>query len=95
MITERAFGAKFIELDIGEEGSGQGGYARELSEEGKRKQQLALTERLKKADIIISTANIPGRKAPVLITEDMVRAMAPASRSGVHAARTDVEPPVA
>ena len=68
-------GAKFMELDVGEQGSGSGGYAKELSEEGKRKQQAALTERLKKFDVIISTANIPGRKAPVLITEDAVKGM--------------------
>ena len=65
-----SLGAKFVELDIGEEGSGKGGYAKELSAEAKQRQQQLLTERLKKCDIIISTANIPGRKAPVLITED-------------------------
>lgn len=70
-----SLGAKFIELDVGESGSGQGGYARELSTEAKLKQQELLTEKLKKVDIIISTANIPGRKAPVLITEDAVRGM--------------------
>lgn len=70
-----SLGAKFVELEIGEEGSGQGGYAKELSEAAKKRQQELLTERLKKCDIIISTANIPGRKAPVLITEDAVRGM--------------------
>ncbi|MFZ9595721.1 MAG: Re/Si-specific NAD(P)(+) transhydrogenase subunit alpha [Bdellovibrionia bacterium] len=70
-----SLGAKFVELDIGEEGSGQGGYAKELSEEGKKRQQQALTERLKKCDIIISTANIPGKKAPVLITEEALKGM--------------------
>ena len=70
-----SLGAKFIELDVGEEGSGTGGYAKELSEAGKAKQQHLLTERLKKADIIISTANIPGRKAPTLITEEAVKGM--------------------
>jgi NAD(P) transhydrogenase subunit alpha len=71
----QSLGAKFVELDVGEEGSGQGGYAKELSEEAKKRQQALLTERLKKCDIIISTANIPGRKAPVLITEDAVKGM--------------------
>ncbi len=70
-----SLGAKFVELDVGEEGSGKGGYAKELSEEGKKKQQQLLTERLQKCDVIISTANIPGRKAPVLITEDAVKGM--------------------
>jgi NAD(P) transhydrogenase subunit alpha len=71
----QSLGAKFVELDVGEEGSGKGGYAKELSEEGKKRQQQLLTERLKKCDIIISTANIPGRKAPVLITEEAVQGM--------------------
>jgi len=70
-----SLGAKFIELDVGEEGSGTGGYARELSTEARARQQALLTERLKKADIIISTANIPGRKAPVLITEEALMGM--------------------
>ncbi len=68
-------GAKPIEIDIGEQGSGTGGYAKELSEEAKQKQINALTERLKKFDIIITTANIPGRKSPVLVTEDAVKGM--------------------
>lgn len=71
----QSLGAKFIEIDVGEEGSGTGGYAKELSEEGKRRQIVGLTEKLKKADIIISTANIPGRKAPILITEEAVAGM--------------------
>ena len=62
-------------LDIGESGSGEGGYAKELSEEGKAKQMELLTEELKKADIIITTAQIPGRPAPVLVTEDAVMGM--------------------
>lgn len=68
-------GAKFIELDVGEEGTGTGGYAKELSEEGKKKQQALLTEKLKKFDIIITTANIPGRKSPTLVTEEAVKGM--------------------
>ncbi|OFZ55706.1 MAG: NADP transhydrogenase subunit alpha [Bdellovibrionales bacterium RIFOXYC1_FULL_54_43] len=68
-------GAKFIELDLEESGIGTGGYAKELSEAGKQKQQALLNEKLKKFDIIISTANIPGRKAPVLITEEAVKGM--------------------
>jgi NAD(P) transhydrogenase subunit alpha len=74
-----SLGAKFVELDVGEEGSGQGGYAKELSQDAKARQQQLLTERLKKCDIIISTANIPGKKAPVLITEEAVKGMRPGS----------------
>ena len=71
----RSLGAKPIELDIGESGSGEGGYAKELSEEAKEKQQQLLAEELKKAHIIISTALIPCRPAPTLITEDVVNGM--------------------
>lgn len=71
----QSLGAKFIEISVGEEGTGAGGYARELSEAGKKQQQELLAEKLKKADIIISTANVPGRKAPILIPEETVREM--------------------
>ena len=70
-----SLGARFIEIKIEEEGSGQGGYAKELSEESRKKQQQQLTEKLKTFDVIVSTANIPGRKAPVLITDDAVNGM--------------------
>lgn len=70
-----SLGAKFIEIDVGEEGSGQGGYAKELSAEAKRKLDSGLAERLKKADIIISTAAIPGKKAPLLIPASTVQGM--------------------
>ncbi len=71
----QSLGAKFIDLGIEEDGSGEGGYAKELSAEGKAKQQAALQEYLKKADVVITTALIPGRQAPVLITEDAVKGM--------------------
>ncbi|MBI3899224.1 MAG: Re/Si-specific NAD(P)(+) transhydrogenase subunit alpha [Gammaproteobacteria bacterium] len=70
-----SLGAKFIEFDLGESGAGSGGYAKQLSEDAQKRQQQLLTEELKKADIIISTAQIPGRPAPVLITEDAVKGM--------------------
>jgi H+-translocating NAD(P) transhydrogenase subunit alpha len=70
-----SLGAKPIDLDIGESGSGTGGYAKELSDEAKRKQQDALTQRLKGYDIIVTTANIPGRKSPTLVTEEAVKGM--------------------
>jgi NAD(P) transhydrogenase subunit alpha len=69
----RSLGAKPIVLDIGESGSGEGGYARELSDEAKQRQQAALADELAKAHIIISTALIPCRPAPILITEDVVQ----------------------
>lgn len=70
-----SLGAKVIDLDIGEGGAGEGGYARELSEEGKAKQQAMLADELAKAHIIVSTALIPCRPAPVLITEEVVQRM--------------------
>jgi NAD(P) transhydrogenase subunit alpha len=70
-----SLGAKAIDLDIGEAGGGEGGYVRELSEEGKARQQELLGDELAKAHVIISTALIPCRPAPTLITEDVVERM--------------------
>ena len=70
-----SLGAKFIDIDIGESGSGEGGYAKELSEDSKKRLQAALDERLSKSDVIITTANVPGRKAPTLVTESVVKNM--------------------
>lgn len=70
-----SLGAKAIDLDIGETGAGSGGYAKELSEEGKARQQALLADELAKAHIIVSTALIPCRPAPVLITEAVVERM--------------------
>ncbi|OQW53732.1 MAG: NADP transhydrogenase subunit alpha [Proteobacteria bacterium SG_bin7] len=70
-----SLGGKFIELKMHESGAGTGGYAKELSEEGKKEQQRLLTEKLKTADIIVATAAIPGRKAPTLITKEAVDGM--------------------
>jgi NAD(P) transhydrogenase subunit alpha len=75
----RSLGAKAIELDIGESGSGEGGYARELSAEAKARQQALLGDELTKAHVIISTAMIPCRPAPRLIAEDVVQRMRPGS----------------
>ncbi len=70
-----SLGAKAIELDIGESGSGEGGYAKELSQEAKERQQQALADELSKAHVIITTALIPCRPAPVLVTEDVIKNM--------------------
>lgn len=70
-----SLGAKPIDLDIGESGSGQGGYAKELSDEAKAKQQQALANELAKAHVIITTAMIPCRPAPKLVTEEVVEQM--------------------
>ena len=58
-----------------EEGAGQGGYAKEMSDEYKKAEQAMLTDEVAKADVVITTALIPGRKAPVFIPEAMVAGM--------------------
>jgi len=72
-----SLGAKMIDTGISAEG--EGGYARELTEEEKQQQADKLAEHLAKADAVISTAAIPGRPAPKIITEAMVEGMAPGS----------------
>lgn len=69
-----SLGAKFISVDnTGEES--EGGYAKEASEDYAERQKAAVNKSLFQADLVITTANIPGRKAPVLITEDQVSQM--------------------
>ena len=76
----RSVGATFIEvgLDAGE-GSGQGGYARSLGEDAASAQQRALAPHIADADVLITTAGVPGRPAPRLATTEMVAAMRPGS----------------
>ena len=73
----RALGAKFLELALDAEASG--GYARELTPEEKIKERAMVSEAVAKADAVITTANIPGRKAPRLIDRDMASRMQPGS----------------
>jgi NAD(P) transhydrogenase subunit alpha len=75
----QSLGAKFLEVDLGETGEGTGGYAKELSEEAHRREVALLAKAVKENDIVITTAAIPGRPAPKLITGDMVRSMRPGS----------------
>jgi NAD(P) transhydrogenase subunit alpha len=74
----RSLGATFLELEL-EAQEGQGGYAREQSEEFLRKQRELLTQRVAASDVVITTAAIPGRRAPVLVTAEMVKGMRPGS----------------
>ena len=74
-----SLGAVFVEVEDNENGESLGGYAREMSEEYKKKQAEKLAAALKKADIVVSTAQIPGKPAPRLITKDMVESMNPGS----------------
>jgi len=75
----QSLGARFLEIDLGESGEGAGGYAKELSEEAHKKEIELLAKAVRENDIVITTAAIPGRKAPVLITADMVPNMRPGS----------------
>ena len=79
----QSLGAKFVEVELSEvERKAQetaGGYAREMSEDYKKRQQALIADRAKAADIVITTALIPGRPAPVLVTEDTVKGMKPGS----------------
>ncbi len=70
-----SLGAKFVEVEGAADASAAGGYAVEQTDEYKEKQQARIAEAVKKADIVITTAQIPGRKAPLLITEDMLKTM--------------------
>ena len=70
-----SLGAKFVEVEGAADASKAGGYAVEQSEEYKQKQQARIAEAVQKADIIITTAQIPGKKAPLLITEPMLQSM--------------------
>lgn len=70
-----SLGAKFVEVEGAADASRAGGYAVEQSEEYKQKQQQRIAESIAKADIVITTAQIPGKRAPILITEEMIGAM--------------------
>ena len=75
----QSLGATFVGLELGDAGVGAGGYAKELSEEHHKKEQELIAQRLQAADVAITTAAIPGRKAPLLITRAMVESMKPGS----------------
>jgi len=70
-----SLGAKFVEVEGAADASKAGGYAVEQTEEYKLKQQQLIAASLAKADIVITTAQIPGKTAPILITEDMLKGM--------------------
>ena len=90
-----SLGAKMIDLGVNAEGAG--GYARELTEQELAQQQQALAVQVARADVVITTAAVPGRRAPVIVTENMVQAMRPgsvvldmAAESGGNCALTQV-----
>ncbi|HEY9726196.1 MAG TPA: Re/Si-specific NAD(P)(+) transhydrogenase subunit alpha [Chroococcales cyanobacterium] len=73
----QSLGAKFVEVKLDEDTVATGGYAKEISEASKQRTQEILTEHVKNADVVITTAQVPGKKAPVLVTEEMVQQMKP------------------
>ena len=70
-----SLGGKFLSVEGSENLETEGGYAKETSEDFKKKQEELLTETLKKIDIVICTALIPGKKAPLIIKENMIEVM--------------------
>jgi NAD(P) transhydrogenase subunit alpha len=74
-----SLGAKFVEVEGVGDAATAGGYAKEITEEEKQKQAEVLKKHIAKSDAVITTALIPGKRAPILIPADMVRAMKPGS----------------
>ncbi len=74
-----SLGAKFLEFDLGGDLEGAGGYAKELTPEQIARQQELMAEAIGKCDVVITTALVPGRRAPILVTEDAVKRMKPGS----------------
>ena len=75
----QSLGAKFVKADLGEMGQTSGGYAKALTEDQLKKQQEVMAKYCKLADIVITTAQLFGRKAPTIVTADMVKSMRPGS----------------
>ena len=93
-----SLGGKFLTVEGAENLETEAGYAKEVSEEFKKKQEELLSETLKKIDIVICTALIPGKKAPLIIKENMIKNMNPgaliydlAATQGGNAAFTEVD----
>ena len=74
-----SLGAKFVEVDLGETGQTAQGYAKALTEEQLKKQRDVMKQYCAQADVVITTAQVFGRKAPVIVTKEMVGAMKPGS----------------
>ena len=74
-----SLGAKFVKIDLGEMGQTKDGYAVELTPEQMEKQKEAMAKVVARSDIVITTAQLFGRKAPVIVTEEMVKSMHPGS----------------
>ncbi|RUR84956.1 Re/Si-specific NAD(P)(+) transhydrogenase subunit alpha [Chlorogloeopsis fritschii PCC 9212] len=75
----QSLGAKFVEVKLDEETTTSGGYAKEISEASKQRTQEVVAQHIKNADVVITTAQVPGKKAPLLVTQEMVAQMKPGS----------------
>ncbi len=75
----QSLGATFLEFDLGESAEGTGGYAKELTPEQQERQRAWMVEQIGKNDVVITTALVPGRKAPILVSDDAIAAMKPGS----------------
>jgi NAD(P) transhydrogenase subunit alpha len=75
----QSLGARFLQLDVEADAEGEGGYAKELAEDQQRRQREAMAEAIGRFDVVISTAAVPGRRAPILVTEAAVQNMKPGS----------------
>ena len=75
----QSLGASFLEFDLGEDAQGSGGYAKELTPQQQERQRAWMVEQIGANDVVVTTALVPGRKAPVLISEAAVAAMKPGS----------------
>ncbi|WP_448602480.1 Re/Si-specific NAD(P)(+) transhydrogenase subunit alpha [Thermoleptolyngbya sp.] len=75
----QSLGAKFVEVSLEEDTVAEGGYAKEISEAAKARSRQVITEHVQQADVIITTAQVPGKAAPILLTEEMVAQMKPGS----------------
>jgi H+-translocating NAD(P) transhydrogenase subunit alpha len=75
----KSLGAGFLEMEVTENAEAAGGYAKQMSDDFLKKEQDAIATRLPKVDVVISTAQVFGKRAPVLITADMVKLMKPGS----------------
>ena len=74
-----SLGARFLQLDVEADAEGAGGYAKELGEEEQRRQREAMAEAIGRFDVVITTALVPGRRAPILVTAAAVEKMKPGS----------------
>jgi len=74
-----SLGGHFLEFDLGGDMEGAGGYAKELTAEQQARQQELMAEAIGKVDVVITTALVPGRRAPILVTEEAVKLMKPGS----------------